>query len=65
MVQYRTQRPLQGIGRERPSGEPRHAGAPTTDPVRVAAIRISLEVGLAGPASVMETEVSVRNHRRR
>ena len=37
------------------------AGALTTDPARVAAIRISLEVGLTGPGSVMETQASVRN----
>jgi hypothetical protein len=40
------------------------AGAPTTEPVQVAAVRISLEVGLTGPVTVMETEVSLRNHRR-
>lgn len=37
------------------------AGQPTTDPARVAAIRMHLEVGLTGPAAVMDAEVSLRN----
>jgi type IV pilus assembly protein PilW len=41
------------------------AGAPTTDPARVTLIRISVEVGLDGPKSIMETSVSVRNQRDR
>lgn len=41
------------------------AGAPTTDPARVTRVRVSLEVGLRGGGSVMETEASVRNHRGR
>jgi type II secretory pathway component PulJ len=40
-------------------------GTLTTDPARVAAIRISLEVGLTGPGSVMETQASLRNHQTR
>ncbi len=39
------------------------AGAPTTDPARVRSVLIRLEVGLAGPVAVMETQVSVRNNR--
>jgi hypothetical protein len=38
------------------------AGVVTTDPARVASIRISLDVGLTGPRSVMETQVSLRNY---
>jgi len=41
------------------------AGVVTTDPARVASIRISLDVGLTGPRSVMETQVSLRNYRDR
>ena len=41
------------------------AGLPTTDPARVTLIRISVEVGLSGPGSIMETAVSVRNQRDR
>ena len=41
------------------------AGVPTTDPARVTLIRISIEVGLSGPWSIMETAVSVRNQRDR
>ncbi len=41
------------------------SGAPTTDPARIARVRISLEVGLTDPRSVMETEVLVRNHQSR
>ncbi len=41
------------------------AGAPTTDPSRVASVRIQLGVGLAGPGAVMEAQASVRNHRDR
>jgi prepilin-type N-terminal cleavage/methylation domain-containing protein len=41
------------------------AGAATTDPARVASIRIALEVGAGAPTSVMETSVAVRNHRAR
>lgn len=41
------------------------AGAPTTDAGNVAAIRIALEVGSTGPVTVMETAVSIRNHRGR
>lgn len=37
------------------------AGAPTTDPARVASIRIALGVGLVGPRALVETEVSLRN----
>jgi hypothetical protein len=40
------------------------AGQPTTDPARVAAIRLQLEVGLTGPATVMTAEVSLRNRAR-
>jgi len=39
------------------------AGAPTTDPARVRSVLIRVEVGLAGPVAVMETQVSVRNNR--
>src|SRR2546426_516501 len=39
------------------------AGAPTTDPSRVRSVLIRVEVGLAGPVAVMETQVSVRNNR--
>jgi hypothetical protein len=41
------------------------AGVPTTDSARVASIRISLDVGLVGPRSLMETQVSLRNARDR
>jgi hypothetical protein len=41
------------------------AGAPTADPSRVASVRIEIEVGLTGPAAVMQTEVSIRNRRDR
>ena len=41
------------------------AGAFTTDPARVASIRISLDVGLAGARSLMETQVTLRNYRDR
>jgi len=41
------------------------AGAPTTDPARITLIGISVEVGLEGPKSIMETAVSVRNQRDR
>jgi len=41
------------------------AGAPTTDPTRVASVRIQLEVGLTGPTAAMQTEVSIRNRRAR
>ncbi len=37
------------------------AGAGTTDPARVAAIRIELEVGFAGPAVVVQSHVTLRN----
>ncbi len=36
-------------------------GAPTTDPVRVAAVRIELEVRFAGPGVVVESHVTLRN----
>ncbi|PYO57824.1 MAG: hypothetical protein DMD83_07175 [Candidatus Rokuibacteriota bacterium] len=39
------------------------AGAPTTAPARVRSVLIRVEVGLAGPVAVMETQVSVRNNR--
>ncbi len=39
------------------------AGAPVTDPSRVASVRIKLEVGLKGPVAAMETEALVRNRR--
>ena len=39
------------------------AGAPTTDPARVASVGIQLEVGLKGPSVTMGTQVSLRNHR--
>jgi type II secretory pathway component PulJ len=39
------------------------AGAPTADPDRVRSVLIRVEVGLAGPVAVMETQVSVRNNR--
>jgi prepilin-type N-terminal cleavage/methylation domain-containing protein len=38
------------------------AGALTTDPARVASIRIEMEVGRSGPTAVMGTEVAIRNH---
>lgn len=41
------------------------AGVPTTDPSRVASVRIQLEVGLTGPVAGMETQVSLRNQRAR
>lgn len=41
------------------------AGGATTDPVRVASIRIALDVGRGGPRSIMETQVSLRNYRDR
>ncbi|HXJ84430.1 MAG TPA: prepilin-type N-terminal cleavage/methylation domain-containing protein [Candidatus Methylomirabilis sp.] len=39
------------------------AGVPVSDPARVASVRIHLEVGLVGPVAVIETDVSLRNHR--
>lgn len=36
-------------------------GAATADPARVAAIRIQIEVGLAGPGVVVESHVTLRN----
>ena len=41
------------------------AGAPTADPARVTLIRISVEVGLRGPRSIIETSVALRNQRDR
>ncbi|HEV8440846.1 MAG TPA: hypothetical protein VGT40_22385 [Methylomirabilota bacterium] len=41
------------------------AGVPTADATRVAAVRIHVEVGLTGRGSVMDSEVTVRNHRGR
>jgi len=41
------------------------AGAPTTDPALVASIHISLAVGLAGPESIVESQVTLRNYRDR
>ena len=38
-------------------------GAPTTDASRVAAVRMRIEVGVGGPTSIMETEVTLRNYR--
>ena len=40
-------------------------GTPVSDPSRVSAVRIRLEVGLAGPVAAMETQVSLRNRRDR
>jgi prepilin-type N-terminal cleavage/methylation domain-containing protein len=40
------------------------SGSVTTDPARVAAVRIRLEVGLRGPSAVMDAEVSLRNRPR-
>ena len=37
------------------------AGAPTTDPAAVTAVRIRLEVGEAGSAVVVETQATLRN----
>jgi type IV pilus assembly protein PilW len=37
------------------------AGAPVTDPARVALVRIHLEVGVTGPVVAMQTDVSLRN----
>jgi len=39
------------------------AGAPTADPALVASIHISLAVGLAGPGSLVESQVTLRNYR--
>jgi prepilin-type N-terminal cleavage/methylation domain-containing protein len=39
------------------------AGAPTVDPALVASIHISLAVGLAGPESLVESQVTLRNYR--
>ncbi len=37
------------------------AGAPTTDPAAVTAVRVRLEVGEAGAAVVVETQATLRN----
>ena len=37
------------------------AGAPTTDPARIASIRIEIESGRAGPEAAMATQVTLRN----
>jgi len=37
------------------------AGAPTTDPIRVTAIRIALDVEVARARVLMETQASLRN----
>src|SRR5262245_24295696 len=42
-----------------------HAGQATSDPARVVSVRIHLEVGLAGPRAVMETDATLRNARPR
>jgi len=38
-----------------------HEGRPTTDPASVRSIQIQLATGLAGPAILMQTQVSMRN----
>jgi type IV pilus assembly protein PilW len=40
-------------------------GTPTTDPARVAVIRMALEVGSGAATTVMETSVAIRNQRPR
>jgi len=40
-------------------------GRPVADPAQVASVRIRLDVGVAGPRSVIETDVTLRNARTR
>jgi len=37
------------------------AGVPTSDPARVASVRIELEIGAAGPVALMRAEAAIRN----